>query len=68
MIAIQIAREPYFFCVALTGSIPSIFPVVPFVFNYLHDLTIYRDTAADDTQNSKNRNKYSPGAQPLVQI
>ena len=68
IIAIQIAREAYFFCVALTESIPPIFPVAPFVFNYLHDLTVYGDGAADDTQNSKNRYKYSSNSQPLVQI
>ena len=68
IIAIQIAREAYFFSVALTDFIPPIFPVVSFVFNYLHDLTIYRDTATDDTQNSKNRYKYSSGPHPLVQI
>ena len=41
------ALEQYFFCVCLTVSVVPFFSFVAAVFNYLHDLAIYRDTAAD---------------------
>jgi len=65
IIAVQIARDPYFFCVCLTDSIS---PVVVSGFNDLHYLAINRYAAADDSQYCEDGYKYSPGSHPFVQI
>ncbi len=68
IIAAVMAREAYFFWVCLIGSIVSIFPIFRLAFDDSHNLAVYGNRAADDSQDSKDGNKYTPCSQPFIQI